>query len=211
MVSADVSESEDTGTFGCSDQSLSGGVQLPDLPFFYSRVAPDAAYGTPELIDLVVEAGRHMSWAMPNASPFTVGDISRRGGGSLSGHLSHRGGVDADIGLYKKSPKGPFQAPNMFLDLSSSDIDLEATWLLIDTFLDSGMVDVILLDRAHIAALRAYTLKAGLLSEDEADRIFVTEGSRDAWTRIGTIRHAPSHRDHMHVRSLCGDGTRPGW
>lgn len=199
---------EDTGSFGCSDQALRGGVQLPDLPFFYTRITPDAAFGTPELVDLVVEVGRHMSWAMPNASPFTVGDISHRSGGAIYGHQSHRGGVDADIGIYRKGPKGPVQAANQFMDFPTAELDVEATWLLIDTLLDSGMVEYILLDRSHIATLRTYVLRAGLLSVAEAAGIFAPE---NAWERIGVIRHAPSHRDHLHVRVLCGDGTRAGW
>jgi murein endopeptidase len=182
-------------------------VQLPELPFFYSRTQPDASWGTQQMVDLLVSTGRHMTGAMPNASPFVVGDISRRNGGPLSGHLSHRGGIDADVGIYKK---GAWQSPHMFVDLTPSTLDVEATWLMIRTMLDTGLVDFILLDHGHIAAIRSYVLRSGLLTEAEANRIFVADGSRDAWSLRGVVRHAPNHRDHLHVRVLCGDGTRAG-
>ncbi|MEN9787154.1 MAG: hypothetical protein RLZZ299_2418 [Pseudomonadota bacterium] len=201
---------QDTGgAWGsCSDQSLRDGVQLPALPFFYSRIAPNDAWGTPTLVDLVIAAGRHMSWTMPKASPFAVGDLSRRFGGPSVGHISHRGGVDADIGLYRQ---GGFQARNQFLDLAPSQVDLAATWELMRFFLDSGMVDFILLDRAHIVRIKAFTLSQGLLTHEEAARVFPVEGSREAWQTTGIVRHAAHHRDHMHVRVLCADGTRAGF
>jgi murein endopeptidase len=205
-VAVDEAPAADTASFGCSDQYLQDGVTLPDLPLFYSRAQPDGEYGTQEMIDLLVEAGRHMSWLMPGASPFVVGDISRKGGGYLAGHITHRGGIDADVGIYKK---GAWQAKRSFTTLAPSELDVEATWALIQTFLDSGRIDFILLDRAHIARLRAYTLQAGLLTPEEADRVLPADG-RGAWSDVGVLRHAPHHQDHMHVRVLCGDGTRAG-
>ncbi len=196
----------DTGAFGgCSAQALHGGEQLPELPYFYSRIAPGSSYGSTTMIDLLVDAGRHMSWAMPKASPFAVGDISRPAGGPLSGHRSHRGGIDADVGIYKT---GGFQAQRQFVGVAPSELDIAATWELMRFMLDSGKVEFILLDRAHIATIKAWTLKQGLLSEDDVARIFPVEGSRDSWLRTGIVRHAPHHGDHMHVRVLCGDGTR---
>lgn len=198
-------EIRDTGVFGCSDQYLDEGTLLPDLPLFYARAQPDASYGSAEMVDLIVSAGRHMSWVLPSASPFVVGDISHARGGPISGHKSHRGGIDADIGIYKK---GGWQHPRGFTTLSPSELDVEATWTLVSTLLDSGMVDFILLDQGHIRVLKAYTLKKGLLTEEEAERIFPAEGTRGVWERTGIVRHAPNHPDHIHVRVLCGDGTK---
>ncbi len=198
----------DTGIGGgCSDQYLRDGVQLPELPLFYVRAQPGAAYGTQEMIDLLVDAGRHMSWLMPQASPFVVGDISSPHGGYLAGHLSHRGGVDVDVGIYKK---GGWQHARGFTTLAPSELDVEATWALVSTMLNTGNVDFILLDRSHINRLRSYVLTAGLLTDEEAARIFPTEGSRAVWGSTGILRHAPHHQDHIHVRVLCSDGRRAG-
>jgi murein endopeptidase len=199
----------DTGAWtGCSDQFLAEGVQLPELPFFYNRIAPDNTWGTPALVDLVVEAGRHMSVAAPGASPFTVGDLSRKGGGYNAGHRSHRGGVDADIGLYAL---GGVQRPNQFTTLAPSQLDLPTTWELIRFLLDSGRVDYILLDRSLIAALSKWTVAQGILSQQEASALFLLSPQGDDWSRTGVVRHAPGHRHHLHVRVLCSDGTRPGY
>ena len=192
----------------CSDQRLADGVQLPDLPFFYSRIVPTASYGSRTMVQLIQDAGRHMSWAVPQAAPFAVGDISRPGGGPIAGHVSHRGGVDVDIGIYKE---GGQQAKHQFLKFPSSQLDVAATWELIRFFLDSGKVDFILLDRAHIARIKAWTLQQGLLDEGEATRIFPAEGSRETWLRTGIVRHVPHHGDHIHVRVLCEDGSRAGY
>lgn len=199
----------DTGAWtGCSDQALTDGVLLPDLPFFYNRIAPDNAWGTQALVDLIVEAGRHMSEAAPKASPFTVGDLSHKFGGYNAGHRSHRGGVDADIGLYAL---GGVQRPNQFTELAPSQLDMATTWEMVRFFLGSGRVDYILLDRSLIAALSRWTVAEGILTQEEAAGIFLVNPVGDDWSRTGVVRHAPGHRHHLHVRALCADGTRPGY
>ena len=195
------------GVRTCTDQWLRDGVQLPDAPSFYSRITPAGAWGTPTMVGLLQDAGRHMRWAMPSVSPFAVGDLSRPGGGPMSGHISHRGGVDADVGIYKS---GGVQATRQFLNFAPAELDLPATWELMRFMLSSGKVDFILLDRAHIARIKAWTLAQGHLSAAEAERIFPPEGSRDVWARTGIVRHAAHHADHLHVRVLCADGTRSG-
>lgn len=205
-LATDAPAEEDSGGFGCSDQYLRDGIQLPDLPLFYRRGNTDNEWGSREMVNLLVDAGRHMSWLMPGASPFLVGDISRERGGYNAGHITHRGGVDADVGIYAKRAH---QNPRGFMTLAPSELDVEATWALMSTFLDSGLVDFILIDEGHIRVLRAYTLRAGLLTEEEAARVFPPDGVR-YWEYTGIVRHAPNHRDHMHVRVLCGDGTRAG-
>lgn len=201
-----VADTADTGERGgCSDQYLQDGVQLPELPLFYVRAQPAAAWGSQDMIDLVVDTGRHMSWLLPSASPFVVGDISTRRGGYLAGHISHRGGIDVDVGIYKK---GGWQHSRGFTTLAPSEFDLEANWAMISTMLNTGKVDFILLDRSHIKRLHTYVLSAGLLTEEEAALIFPVEGTRHAWARTGVLRHAPHHADHIHVRVLCSDGRK---
>ncbi len=192
----------DTGVVGCSDDSLQDGVLLPDLPLFFSRMQPNHAWGTHEMVDLIVDTSRHMQWLMPEADPIAIGEISAQRGGALYGHKSHRGGVDADIGIFHSGGKMP---QNQFDD-PGGEFDVEANWTFISAMLDTGRVDMILLDHGHIARLRAYTLRAGLLTDEEADELFVGD---DAWGSSGVIRHAPGHRDHLHVRVLCADGSKP--
>ncbi len=195
-------EDGDTGAVGCSDQYLTDGVQLPDLPLFFTRQAPDAEWGTTEMIDAIVSATRHMRWLMPEASPVTIGDISHQRGGYQSGHMSHRGGIDADVGIYSTGAKQNLRG----FDTLGSNFDVVANWALISAFLDTGNIDFILLDRAHIARLRAYTLRVGLLTEAEVEDVFPSDPH--PWDRTGIVRHATNHDNHLHVRVLCSDGSR---
>jgi penicillin-insensitive murein endopeptidase len=204
FVAAENSGPPDTGVVGCADQSLQDGVQLPDLPLFFTRSQPDHAWGTQEMVELLVDTARHMRWLMPDASPITMGEISRQRGGELSGHKTHRGGIDADVGIYLS---GQRQAPGIFLNPGPGQFDVEANWALISAMLDTGRIDMLLLDRAHIARLKAYVLSAGLLSKEEASQVFVGEG-RGSYQSTGVLRHAPNHQDHLHVRVLCPDGSR---
>ena len=155
--------------------------------------------------EVIIAGTRHMRWVMPESSVVLIGDISQKHGGFFEGHKSHRGGIDADIGIYKT---GAWMNPRGFEDLSPSEFDVEANWMLMASFLDTGKVDMILLDRGHISKLKAYTLSAGLLTKDEAARIFPEEGSRGTWENAGIVRHASGHTGHMHVRVLCADGSK---
>ena len=204
FVVAESIEASDTGVVGCSDQQLNDGIQLPDLPLFFTRTQADHAWGSREMVELLVDTARHMRWLMPDASSITIGEISRQRGGELSGHKTHRGGVDADVGIYLS---GGRQQAGMFLDPGPREFDVEANWALISAMLDTGRVDMLLLDHSHIARLKAYTLEAGLLTEEEASQIFLGD-HRGNYRATGVIRHAPAHRDHLHVRVLCPDGSR---
>lgn len=185
----------------CPKTHLAGGVQLPPAPDLYKRWHPAKAWGRPEMVEVLTRVSEEMAWLMPEADPIVVGDISTRYGGFLEGHKSHRSGVDADIGLYwgmGRMHKGGFR------DVRPADLDLEANWLLIRAMLDTGLVERILLDQRLINAIRSYTIMSGELTEAEAERIF-PRGYNRMWTHTGVVHHAPSHKEHMHVRVLCWD------
>jgi len=75
-------------------------MKLPESPVLFKIWHPTKAYGTPELVTALQIAAQDMERMMPEAEPIVVGDMSRPNGGHLSGHRSHRGGLDADIGIY---------------------------------------------------------------------------------------------------------------
>lgn len=183
----------------CDEFALKNGVQLPELPGLYVRISPDHAWGRPEMIEVLLTGAEGVERALPDADPITIGDISSRFGGALSGHKSHRGGIDADVGLFWFDGQQPH---GQFVDGLPRELDFEANWILIRTMLDTGLVDRILLDQAHIEALRAWTIRTGELTEDQAYAIFPAAGSR-SWDQTGVVVHASNHRDHMHVRVLC--------
>lgn len=184
----------------CEAQRLSEPVQLPWMPELFVRYNPSSTWGTQVMSDTIVSAAQELAWLLPDADPFLVGDISQENGGTFPGHKSHRSGIDADIGIYAAKGK---QNPNGFRNLTASELDLEANWLLIRSFLSTGEVERILLDQSLINALRRYTISSGELSVAEADAIFPLPGAPRRWEMSGVVQHTVGHKNHMHLRLRC--------
>ncbi len=178
--------------------------QLPERPDLYPLATPQNAWGAAYMGDLLVAVAEEMAILLPDAEPILVGDISRRGGGQLGPHVSHQQGIDADLGLYQKG--GRQDGVGGFTDLTASNIDYEASWLLIKSLLDSGRIEFILLDGRVISLLRDWTIENGRLTRDEAQRVFPKDGTPRLWEQTGYVRHAANHRDHIHVRVRCDNG-----
>lgn len=202
---AEVRDSAEPSDAGCNDQSLRNGFQLPPNPDLYIRMNPSTAWGTAEMIDLVIDTAVRMRTLLPESSPLVVGDISLQRGGRLPPHKTHRGGIDVDFSLYQT---GAWQDPRGIVAFPPDALDVAANWTLVSTLLQSGMVDMILLDSAIISRIRTWAVTSGQLSPAEAARIFPVQGSRGEWENVGIVRHAPGHTGHMHVRVLCGDASR---
>lgn len=203
-----IEKAEDTGGSAggtpCSDQYLRNGVQLPERPGLYVINIADAAWGTPLMIETLIRVAEEMAWQLPDADPFVVGDISTARGGFLSGHRSHRGGVDADLGIYAK---GGRQSPRGFQDLAPNELDAKATWTFIRSLLDTGSVDRMYLDQSLINVLRRYVREEEGLSQEEVDRIFPPPGTPRTWAMTGVVQHVAGHRNHLHLRVLCDNGV----
>jgi hypothetical protein len=182
----------------CPHWILRDGVELPELPELYHRMRPSRAYGTPELIDILTTAAAEVQWQAPHADRFVVGDLSKRGGGRISGHKSHMGGIDADVGLYFHDGR---QHAHGFLEPNLPAFDVETNWLVIRTMLDTGLVDRILIDRAYVLRLRRHAVEVGDLTAEEAARVFPLDEANWWWS--GIVHHHPGHKDHLHVRVRC--------
>lgn len=170
--------------------------QLPDLPGLVDRWDSKRAWGTPLLVNTLLQASERIAWDHPHWDPITVGDISTRGGGPLFGHMTHHLGIDADLGLFVSGGK----QPDGFEDVHPDQFDPSATWTLINALLDTGNIQFILLDQRHIDRLREYAVKQLELPPSEVDAILVSPSTRLSWNRRGVVRHAPNHRSHLHVR-----------
>ncbi|MEL6345858.1 MAG: penicillin-insensitive murein endopeptidase, partial [Myxococcota bacterium] len=143
----------------CSSQVLRNGVQLPERQELYAIWDQNKAWATPEMAHAITTGAEEMAWKMPSADPLIIGDISRRYGGHLHGHKSHRAGVDADIGIFTQGgaqPQGGY-----FVNVTPSTIDYEANWLFWRSMLETGLVDRILLDQSLIDAMRRYLIRTG--------------------------------------------------
>lgn len=190
---------------GCDFSHLRNGEQLPDQPTLFTISVPFATWGTPRLVDTLTEVAEEMRWRFPYGDPLTVGDMSRRGGGWLHGHRSHRGGLDADIGIYWGNAN---QYPQGLRVVAPGDMDLEANLALVQALFATGDVERILLDQRLIRALRRYAIDSGAMSEDDAKATFLLPGdplSTSAWNLDQVVQHVPGHKHHFHVRVRCGD------
>lgn len=112
-----------------------------------------------------------------------VGAMSRRNGRRLRPHRSHQSGRDVDVRL----PAMP-HAEGFKLEID--EVDWHATWALVDTFVRTGDVQVIFLERK----LRRRLKRAGLALGADDERIARV---------MGSVRHSPGHTAHIHVRFEC--------
>ena len=179
---------EDRGT-------LKIGVQLePGKAYFIKR--PHLSYGTSHSVKAIKAAlSRYKQSKAGKGGPQVhVGDISARGGGPLTGHMSHQKGVDVDIGLVLK---GSDANETRFRTGNNGNLDVARTWALIKAFVDNADVRAVFLDYNLQKLLYEHARKQKV-SESTLDALF--QYPRGKGRGFGIIRHWKGHRDHFHVR-----------
>ncbi len=174
------------------------GSQLPSAEGLYERWDPSRSWATAYVVPVLQRVAEKVAYALPLADPLLIGDISRRGGGHLPGHVTHDAGVDVDIGLFFQDGEQPLGG---FVDLHPDDLDVHSTWILVQALLDSGQVHYMLLDEAHIERLRQHAEDLGV-PRHEIDATFLKRNAKLDTRTVGVTRHAPNHRSHLHVRLL---------
>jgi len=164
--------------------NLAGGVQLPEGEG-YVRRRPGNAWGKTAVIHSLVAAIDRYHSRIKDADPVRIGDISRKSGGPLGGHLSHQGGRDIDI-AYVWQP-------------STDDrkvIDVPRSWELLKSFTEDANLKVIFTDYGVQEQLYEHALAIG---EDPQllDELFEYphRGSSGA-----VLYHWRGHSRHFHVR-----------
>ncbi len=155
---------------------------------------PHLAYGTDKTIRLLGRAVGQYKQRYAKSPKVLIGNISRRGGGKLEPHLSHRRGVDIDVGYVLK---GSELTNTRFSGVNRENFDAARTWALVKAFLDTDEVRYIFMDYALQKTLYEYAKSKGT-SEDELDELF--QYPRGRGRSHGIIRHWRSHRNHFHVR-----------
>lgn len=175
-------------------------------------------HGTDELVGAIERASLAVRAIRPGAI-LGVGDLSKPGGGRLTGHRSHQSGRDADLHYYALDasgaalpPDGHFpvytstgkatyaRAPEWNRNIVERYFDLGSNWVLVRALLTDphAKVERIFVSWRIEKWLLAY---AETIGEDAQ----VIEAAR-------TALHQPSdsdaHDDHMHVRIACCDTDR---
>ncbi|TPV96364.1 MAG: LysM peptidoglycan-binding domain-containing protein [Myxococcales bacterium FL481] len=178
---------------GSSRGKLRSGQRLAAASHYHLR-RPHRAYGTPRTVALLTEVfGRYRK--LSRGGPrLVVGDLSKKGGGPLKGHLSHQRGTDVDIGLVLK---GPQLRVDRFVTGTRRNLDVARTWLLVHEFLKTGEVRYVFLDYSLQKLLYEHARKQGV-PESRLDEYF--QYPRSIRRAHGIVRHWRGHKDHIHVR-----------
>ena len=171
-------------------------TQLPrNHPAFLVRY-PQRAWGTDETVHWIVDGLQSVREAFRGTPRVAIHDLSRRRGGELMGHHSHRSGRDADIAYYQTGCADECR----FRTIGPSRLDVARQWALFQHWLERGQVEAIFVDHALQRALYEHARSQGV-SRAQLSRWF--QYPRPAGNRYGIIRHHPRHANHFHVRFVC--------
>lgn len=161
-------------------------------------------FGLPRFTDAIQRAAATVAAQRPGAVLY-VGDISAPHGGPISGHRSHRSGVDADLLLYLVTLDGaPVHSPG-FISFEPDGLawdpahsryvrfDVEREWLLVRALLTD--------ERARVQWIFVHeTLEAILLEWARARG----EDPELVWrAQQVMLQSGGPHDDHIHVRTAC--------
>jgi penicillin-insensitive murein endopeptidase len=200
------------GTVGAPGHGvLSEGVELPRSGDGFRWLNPSGHhYGVPRLVDAVQMAAAAVDRERPGGAPLMVGDLSKRFGGQINGHATHRTGRDVDLLFYIMTPSGePLQNSGFYkfgpdgLAFIPSDhggpryvrLDVDREWLLVKTLL--------LLPQANVQWMFISAPLEGLLTEYARARGESPELIWHAETVMLQPRDSLPHDDHMHLRTAC--------
>jgi LysM repeat protein len=155
---------------------------------------PHLAFGTAKTIGLIEKAVAQYKRKVRGGPKVLMGDISKRGGGTLNPHASHRTGRDVDVGYVLTGEHGN---RTRFSGVNRENLDLARTWALVKAFLDTHEVLYIFMDYGHQKLLYDHARSQGV-SARELDELF--QYPRGRGRSHGIVRHWPSHKHHFHVR-----------
>ena len=152
------------------------------------------AWGTERAVRVFAQAVETVRTRFAGTVDLPVGDLSYRGGGKMRPHRSHRDGRDIDVGYYLNNGRGP-----RFYKATSKTIDVERTWALFKSMLQTREVEYIFLQYRLQKLLYRHALASGETKES-LDELF--QWPRHWSNRRGIIRHVRGHDDHFHVRFI---------
>ena len=180
---------------------LLGGIPLPEGPHWLLREHRPRAYGSRTTIHSLLEAFAAYGAADPTAPPVRIGEISKRSGGRIAPHASHRSGRDVDIGYVMKNNPGPDE--RFWRDATAKNVDAPRTWAMISALIATGEVQQIFIS-AKLQPVIAREAAKTLAPEDVA---LVFSAMNPDPTVHTIVKHESGHRDHLHVRFVCERGN----
>jgi len=160
-------------------QPASGGLVQLEASDALRVARPEHAWATPLAAQELVALAERLRAGRPGAV-LTVGDLSRRGGGRLMPHRTHRDGREADI-PWPVDAQGDLLAPQ--------------AWELLQALSESGNIEAIVIDGELHEGIREAALASGATEQTLAP--LLPESSAQA-------TH-PSR--HVHVRFRSGGAS----
>ena len=165
----------------------------------------DNIYAHPALVLMLERSAREVA-RFDKGSLMVVGDLSRRDGGPLAGHVSHQSGRDADVGFYLRDAAGhpvvrehftPFEANGKARFEAGVYFDDYRNWLLLRSWVTDNRAGLV-----HIFVSAG--LRWRLIEYGRKDPRFARYVDDVALLLKQPAGRSP-HDDHFHVRIACPD------
>ncbi|MCA9520808.1 MAG: penicillin-insensitive murein endopeptidase [Myxococcales bacterium] len=177
---------------------LVNGEQLPP-GYGYIVRNPEKSYGTNKTISHIIHCVRMIKRRFRRAPKVVIGNLSRKGGGRLRPHKSHQSGRDVDIAYYYRGNDGTCKLKVV----TPKTLDVRITWALMHCFLRTRDVKTMFVDYGLQKPL--YQIARRYYRRRQISTLFQYPNGRG---RDATIKHAPGHNHHFHVRFKCPRGNR---
>lgn len=188
--------SESRGYAG--DGSLVGGVPMPDGPGRQLRMEPWKSFATAHTVATLDAILREWGKRYPEDRPLLVGNMSQRTGGRLRPHSTHQSGRDVDLSYPQKVIAGE---EYNWREMNATNLDAARTWDLLELLVESGQVELVLIDSALQKLLYDHAVASGRVPKGELG--FWLEYPRRPGEAETIVRHHAGHVDHLHVRLRC--------
>jgi penicillin-insensitive murein endopeptidase len=190
---------------------LTSGLELPQQgPGYRWYTSTGHHFGVPRLVNAVAKAAAAVDEERPGGAPLLVGDLSKRFGGRIAGHRTHRSGRDVDLLFYAETPGGASVRSPGFVQFGPDGLAFIPA--------DRGGPKFVRLDVA-----REWLLIKTLLTDPDANvqwmfissplEALITEYARARGEELALVWHAESvmqqpadslpHDDHLHLRTAC--------
>jgi penicillin-insensitive murein DD-endopeptidase len=190
---------------------LAGGAEFPMSGRGFRWLNPAGHhFGLPRFINAVARAAAEVDRTRPGGAPLMVGDLSKRTGGQIPRHASHRTGRDIDLLFYAETLGGePLTSPGFFQFGADGialipnargasryvRLDVEREWLLIKSLLGEPDANVqwMFISAPVEALITEYARARG----EEAELVWHAESV------MLQPKHSLPHDDHLHLRTAC--------
>lgn len=169
-------------------------------------------WGATSLVALIERAARRVAQRHPGAR-LPIGELSKEGGGNITGHRSHENGLDADIGFYLRDESGAWVTPPQFVPVNgySGHGRLGEATLTFDDAANWTLVEALLTDREtpvqHLFVSRS--LQRRLIAEGRRRRAAPELIERVRLMLMQPGSGSRAHREHFHIRVYCPPDERP--